>query len=152
MNYFLFFFCLQFAYSFILSYSNEQLTRMPSFQYAGSSPRNKKVEKKKSDPCPSNTAGMYYDFRHKFGKRSQNVTKGIAGKISLQFDEYFSNFLHSNFYWYIRDFHYNLLSKAQSYHKNIIFFSDMATSSMANASSSTDGNVESSSTQQQSET
>lgn len=59
MNYFLFFFCLQFAYSFILSYSNEQLTRMPSFQYAGSSPRNKKVEKKKSDPCPSNTAGMY---------------------------------------------------------------------------------------------
>ena len=92
------------------------------------------------------------DFRHKFGKRSQNVTKGIAGKISLQFDEYFSNFLHSNFYWYIRDFHYNLLSKAQSYHKNIIFFSDMATSSMANASSSTDGNVESSSTQQQSET
>ena len=92
------------------------------------------------------------DFRHKFGKRSQNVTKGIAGKISLQFDEYFSNFLHSNFYWYIRDFHYNLLSKAQSYHKNIIFFSDMATSSMANASPSTDGNVESSSTQQQSET
>ena len=62
------------------------------------------------------------DFRHKFGKSSQNVTKGIAVKISLQFDEYFSNFLHSNFYWYIRDFHYNLLSKAQSYHKNIIFF------------------------------
>ena len=92
------------------------------------------------------------DFRHKFGKRSQNVTKGIAVKISLQFDEYFSNFLHSNFYWYIRDFHYDLLSKAQSYHKNIIFFSDMATSSMANASPSTDGNVESSSTQQQSET
>ena len=92
------------------------------------------------------------DFRHKFGKRSQNVTNGIAVKISLQFDEYFSNFLHSNFYWYIRDFHYNLLSKAHSYHKNIIFFSDMATSSMANASPSTDGNVESSSTQQQSET
>ena len=62
------------------------------------------------------------DFIHKFGKRSQNVTKGIAVKISLQFDEYFSNFLHSNFYWYIRDFHYNLLSKAQSYQKNIIFF------------------------------
>ena len=60
----LFFLCI--PSSFLLSKSNEQLTRMPSFQYAGSSPRNKKVEKKKSDPSSSNAPGMSHCSKSSF--------------------------------------------------------------------------------------